>query len=335
MSENKIYDFARDPAASVLSDIDYENDGQREIGNQVGIAKRTLVNKALRQSAYIASALAQYVVDTVDETVQDSDSVDIFIANLIASMKITSGFASGTKLIFYQAAAPVYWTKEVTNNDKALRVVSGLTGGGSGGVHDLSSPPSTTHVHSGPEHSHVAPSHTHIGASHSHAGVDHLHSGPSHSHSGPSHNHPGVDHLHSTAGHILSVAEMPYHSHTYLRQFPASYPYPGIGAEEGRTNQLLDNAGYIGSNAPHNHGNTGGADRDLITGLGGTGITSASGTGNTSGADRTLTTGLAGAIATEAGGMLATGLGGNGNTGNGTPTAFAPKYIDVIVCIKD
>lgn len=43
-----------------------------------------------------------------------------------------SGFASGTTLLFYQAAAPTGWTQITTHNNKAMRVVSS-TGGGSGG----------------------------------------------------------------------------------------------------------------------------------------------------------------------------------------------------------
>jgi hypothetical protein len=42
------------------------------------------------------------------------------------------GFPSGTVLLFYQAAAPTGWTQVTTQNNKALRVVSG-TGGGTGG----------------------------------------------------------------------------------------------------------------------------------------------------------------------------------------------------------
>lgn len=43
-----------------------------------------------------------------------------------------SAFTSGTVLLFYQAAAPTGWTKLTTENNKALRVVSG-SGGVSGG----------------------------------------------------------------------------------------------------------------------------------------------------------------------------------------------------------
>jgi len=42
-------------------------------------------------------------------------------------------FAAGTKMIFANAAAPTGWTKLTTVNDKALRVVSGTSGGALGG----------------------------------------------------------------------------------------------------------------------------------------------------------------------------------------------------------
>lgn len=45
---------------------------------------------------------------------------------------------SGDTTLWYQAAAPVGWTKSTTHNDKALRVVSGA-GGGSGGSTAFSS----------------------------------------------------------------------------------------------------------------------------------------------------------------------------------------------------
>jgi hypothetical protein len=46
-------------------------------------------------------------------------------------------FPSGTVMVFYQAAAPTGWTKLTTQNDKALRVVSG-NGGVAGGTNAFS-----------------------------------------------------------------------------------------------------------------------------------------------------------------------------------------------------
>jgi microcystin-dependent protein len=51
--------------------------------------------------------------------------------------KIGQSFPRGTTMPFYQAAAPVGWTKLTTHNDKALRVVSG-SGGVSGGTNAFS-----------------------------------------------------------------------------------------------------------------------------------------------------------------------------------------------------
>ncbi len=52
-------------------------------------------------------------------------------ASALPTMQTAGSFASGTRLVFAQTAAPTGWTKDVTNNDAALRVVSGAasTGG--------------------------------------------------------------------------------------------------------------------------------------------------------------------------------------------------------------
>jgi hypothetical protein len=57
---------------------------------------------------------------------------DIFIG-MPASQ---ASFPSGTLMLFQQSAAPIYWTKQTTHNDKALRVVSGAAS--SGGVNAFS-----------------------------------------------------------------------------------------------------------------------------------------------------------------------------------------------------
>lgn len=159
-------------------------------------------------------------------------------------------FPAGTKVVFAQAAAPTGWTQDTTNNDKALRVVSG-TGGGTGGTHGLSSPPSTSHTHSTPAHSHT--------------------------------------HTLSAGAHTLAVAEIPDHTH--------SMPYSG-GDSGGQipgwtakwANASPSSAGSSGSpgNGSHSHS-------------------------------------LSGSITT----------GGSGTSGSAGPTAFAPQYVDVIICSKN
>jgi hypothetical protein len=43
-------------------------------------------------------------------------------------------FGPGTAMLFVQAAAPIGWTKSTAHDDKAIRIVSGATGGGAGGA---------------------------------------------------------------------------------------------------------------------------------------------------------------------------------------------------------
>jgi hypothetical protein len=71
------------------------------------------------------------------------------------------GLPSGTKLVFYQASAPTDWTKDTSQNNKGLRVVSG-TGGGTGGTadwtspaHSLSAGAHTTSIAEMPSHNHM------------------------------------------------------------------------------------------------------------------------------------------------------------------------------------
>jgi hypothetical protein len=51
-------------------------------------------------------------------------------AGKIASGAIPAAFPSGTRMLFQQTAAPTGWTKDTTQDDKALRVVSGAVGSG-------------------------------------------------------------------------------------------------------------------------------------------------------------------------------------------------------------
>lgn len=66
----------------------------------------------------------------------------------------------GSVKTFYQAAAPTGWTQVTTQNDKALRVVSG-SGGGSGGAVAISTGFTLAHSHTVNSHTHAQPDHTH------------------------------------------------------------------------------------------------------------------------------------------------------------------------------
>jgi len=187
--------------------------------------------------------------------------------NSILTTASSVGFPSGTVMVFYQASAPTSWTQVTTQNNKALRVVSG-TGGGTGGTHALTSPPSTSHTHTGPSHTHSTPSHSH-------------------------------SHSLSAGAHTLSTAQIPSHTHYTIIKSGSNYSNqaPQIGAN-WNTNSTTNGpvTSSTGGSSSHSHS-------------------------------------LAGSI--TSGGSGTSGAGGTGATGSAGPTAFAPQYIDVIVCSKD
>jgi hypothetical protein len=71
---------------------------------------------------------------------------------------------AGTVMNFYLTSAPVGWTKQTSQNGKALRIVTG-SGGGSGGTKDPSTAVSLAHsahsITSGGDHQHTLAAHIH------------------------------------------------------------------------------------------------------------------------------------------------------------------------------
>lgn len=187
--------------------------------------------------------------------------------NTILTSASSVGFPSGTVMVFHQASAPTGWTQSTTHNNKALRVVSG-TGGGTGGTHGLSSPPSTSHTHTGPSHTHSTPSHSH-------------------------------SHTLSAGAHTLSTSQMPSHNHK-IGIFWTHHMTPPSGSYS------RDSATFSGGSS-HNSDSTGGNGSHSHS--------------------------LSGSI--TSGGSGTSGSGGTGATSSSGPTAFAPQYIDVIVCSKN
>lgn len=87
---NEILKFCEtDSGTNLLTQAEYNADAQRIIGNQPGIARDKLVNKAIRQSAFISNAFAEYLIQQTGGSVLD----DADTATLLA--KITSTFATG------------------------------------------------------------------------------------------------------------------------------------------------------------------------------------------------------------------------------------------------
>lgn len=115
MANNHIHVFCPDgteSAGDLLSTEAYRTDSHRLRGHQPGIARRELENKALRQATWMASALAQLIVNKTNRDVVDAGS----IADLAATL--------GTAVVGkdYGADIAALWA-----------AINGLGSGGSGG----------------------------------------------------------------------------------------------------------------------------------------------------------------------------------------------------------
>lgn len=72
MGTNNFLEFCgTDTGTNLLSQGDYAASSDRTSGNKPGVASSALVNKALRQSAFISSQFAQYIADTLSVNVLD------------------------------------------------------------------------------------------------------------------------------------------------------------------------------------------------------------------------------------------------------------------------
>ena len=87
-----------------------------EIGNGTYSALNTLTRTSVIESSN-AGAAVSFTAGTKD----------VFMCQPALESK---PFPSGTLMLFQQTNAPIYWTKQTTHNDKALRVVSGTASSG-------------------------------------------------------------------------------------------------------------------------------------------------------------------------------------------------------------
>lgn len=73
MATNKIYKFAENGTTSdLLTDSEYDADSQRLIGNQPGIARAKLVNKALKQHSVMSAGLASFLATNQATNIDDT-----------------------------------------------------------------------------------------------------------------------------------------------------------------------------------------------------------------------------------------------------------------------
>lgn len=88
MATNEILPFAStDTGTNLLTQAEYTADAQRTTGNQPGIARSKLVNKALRQSSLLSAGLAEFIADYQTYNVTDGLTAQNIADYLVAAIK--------------------------------------------------------------------------------------------------------------------------------------------------------------------------------------------------------------------------------------------------------
>lgn len=101
MATNDFLPFATGSSANVYTGAEYAADADRTNGNQPGIAKSKLVNKAIRQSSIISSMVAQYIVDKTGGDALDDGTITQLLTDFEAAIDSQIGST-------YQPKAPNY-----------------------------------------------------------------------------------------------------------------------------------------------------------------------------------------------------------------------------------
>ena len=220
---------------------------------------------------------------------------------------------TGSVMLFYQSAAPTGWTKLTTNNNKALRVVSG-SGGGTGGSNNFTSAFDSSRAVPLLQHNHTANS--------GNQNSNHSHSANASSSSGGNgaHGHSFSDnHSHNVSGNSNNNGNHTHGTPTGLGDGDGSAFSPvgdGQGGSGSGTNSTSNSAGG------HSHNVSGNTNTATVSGN----------TGNQSNHSHNVNTNVS--------------LGNNNsnhshsitvsnNGSSGASMDFAVKYIDVIICSKD
>lgn len=128
MATNEILRFAEtDNGTNLLTQAEYLDDSQRPIGNQPGVARSKLVNKALRQATLIAAGLAEYIADNQANNITDAltpqNIADYLQAAITGALGVTPPqFDNDTSL-----ATTAFVQRALGNSRTTLSVSSNLT----------------------------------------------------------------------------------------------------------------------------------------------------------------------------------------------------------------
>ncbi len=96
MPTNEFKPFSIAGGANVISQADYEALSALSTGFSSGVAKSNEINKVLRQSTFIAAAIAQFVSDKANVNVMDDGNLSGFITKLVNALNKVSQPLDGT-----------------------------------------------------------------------------------------------------------------------------------------------------------------------------------------------------------------------------------------------
>ncbi len=127
-----------DTGTNLLSNGDYAIATDRTSGNKPGIASAKLNNKAIRQSAFVTSQVAQFVSDQLGASVLDDAISAKILSQLMATLKAyppkltkytTGSGTHGLTYIFFIASGSASSGATYTNNAHTFTVVATVTAG--------------------------------------------------------------------------------------------------------------------------------------------------------------------------------------------------------------
>lgn len=113
---------------NLLTQAEYLADPQKDIGNQPGIARSKLVNKATRQATAITYAIAQFISDKLAEDVLDDGDLAALLVQVQTAFAIPSTTAPTVQKFLSGSG-----TYTLPANVKYIRVKM-VAGGGTGGT---------------------------------------------------------------------------------------------------------------------------------------------------------------------------------------------------------
>jgi len=222
MIKNDFKEFATGKSANVISQNDWEVLPVLDTGFTSGKASSAQINKVLRQTTFVSSALAQLVADTLSQDVLDNGNRNDFTGKIKSSI-INLSIPVGVPLPWPNAIPPDGWLKcNGAKFDKNLYpilasvypsgILPDLRGEFIRGWDDARGIDSGRNLLSTQDSANAQHMHTLKNASISHSGT-HNHSGTT-SDAG-NHNHSGLTDTAGNHTHTANVSTAGKHNHNY------------------------------------------------------------------------------------------------------------------------